>query len=50
MGMQSVWVVGDKDDLTPIPQQLASEFYTYGGAAYGNTTHAPRMVHFFDEK
>ncbi|KAK1986938.1 L-ascorbate oxidase [Colletotrichum cereale] len=49
MGMQSVWVMGDYQDITGIPAVDASGYMQYGGNAVGNATFAPSVVHFFDE-
>ncbi|KAK4187405.1 putative L-ascorbate oxidase [Podospora australis] len=48
MGMQSVWVMGDADDIKKIPVTVADGYYTYGGSVYGNVTHAPAVYHYFN--
>ncbi len=48
--MQSIWVVGDADDIISIPLPMSQEYLTYGGSVYGNATHDPDMVHFFDDE
>jgi hypothetical protein len=47
--MQTVWVVGDADDIIKIPPNLSKEYFTYGGSVYGNATHPPRVYEYFDE-
>ncbi|OHE98212.1 L-ascorbate oxidase [Colletotrichum orchidophilum] len=49
MGMQSVWVMGDYQDITGIPPVDAAGYLQYGGNVNGNATFAPSVVHFFDE-
>ncbi|OLN85232.1 L-ascorbate oxidase [Colletotrichum chlorophyti] len=49
MGMQSVWVMGDYEDITNIPVNDAAGYLAYGGSVNGNATFAPNVVHFFDE-
>ncbi|KAL0942080.1 l-ascorbate oxidase [Colletotrichum truncatum] len=44
MGMQSVWVMGDYQDITGVPFVDAAGYLEYGGNATGNTTFAPRVV------
>ena len=46
MGMQTVWVVGDEKELLKVPKPEVSGYLTYGGSAYGNSSHAPEVVHF----
>jgi len=48
-GMQSIWVVGDADDIISMPLTVSQQYLTYGGSVYGNATHDPEMVHFFDD-
>ena len=57
MGMQSVWVMGNISDVAPLPQDLVSEYLTYGGDAYGTsgngtngTVSYPTVMSYFDGK
>lgn len=47
MGMQSVWVMGDYEQIASIPHYDAAGYLQYGGNANGNETYAPRVVHYF---
>ncbi|KJZ77414.1 hypothetical protein HIM_03138 [Hirsutella minnesotensis 3608] len=47
-GMQTVWVHGDAKDLITIPRPQVDGYLTYGGDVYGNSSHAPRVLHFHD--
>lgn len=49
MGMQSVWVMGDYEQIARIPHYDAAGYLEYGGSAYGNETFAPSYVHQFDD-
>ncbi|KAK1961562.1 L-ascorbate oxidase [Colletotrichum sublineola] len=49
MGMQSVWVMGDYQDITGIPAVDAAGYLQYGGNVNGNATFPPSVAHFFDE-
>jgi L-ascorbate oxidase len=49
MGMQTVFVVGDKEDIVQQSGQAFAGYLTYGGSAYGNETHAPDVMHSFDD-
>ena len=49
MGMQSVWVMGDYEQIARIPHYDAAGYLQFGGSAYGNETFAPSYVHQFDE-
>ena len=49
MGMQSVWVFGDADDIRKVPKPMVEGYLHYGGGAYGNTMHDPCVVHYFDD-
>ena len=44
MGMQSVWVMGDYNQIAKIPEPYVSGYLTFGGSAYGNATSAPSYV------
>lgn len=46
--MQSVWVMGDYEQIASIPHALAVGYLEFGGDAYGNETFAPSYVHQFD--
>ncbi|EFQ35509.1 L-ascorbate oxidase [Colletotrichum graminicola] len=48
MGMQTVWVMGDYQDITGIPAVDAAGYLQYGGNVNGNATFAPSVVHLFD--
>ncbi|KAH7324905.1 Cupredoxin [Stachybotrys elegans] len=49
MGMQTVWVFGDGDELaTHIPQPYIEGYLEFGGSAYGNDTYDPLVMHWFD--
>lgn len=50
MGMQSVWVMGDRAEVAPLPEALVGEYLSFGGGAYGNATHDPSVAHYFDGK
>ncbi|KAF6824932.1 l-ascorbate oxidase [Colletotrichum musicola] len=49
MGMQSVWVMGDYQDITGIPFADVAGYLEFGGNATGNATSAPTVIHFFDD-
>ena len=49
MGMQTVWVFGDLNELLTLPKPEVSGYLAYGGSAYGNSIHAPDVVHFNDQ-
>ena len=49
MGMQSVWVFGDYDDIVSIPHPLAAGYLQYGGSAFGNSTFTPSYAHSLGE-
>jgi L-ascorbate oxidase len=49
MGMQSVWLMGDYDDIARMPYPDAAGYLKYGGNAYGNATFAPSYLHQFDD-
>jgi len=49
MGMQTVWVIGDTADILKLPKPQVEGYLTYGGGAYGNATHNPKMVHWDEE-
>lgn len=45
-GMQTVWVHGSAQDLFKVPRPDVAGYLEYGGDAYGNGSHAPRVLHF----
>jgi L-ascorbate oxidase len=49
MGMQSVWVFGDYDDIVAIPQPYAMGYLEYGGSSYGNSSFTPSYVHSWSD-
>ncbi|KAF9870881.1 hypothetical protein CkaCkLH20_11553 [Colletotrichum karsti] len=44
MGMQTVWVMGDYQDITGIPFVDAAGYLEYNGNATGNATYAPTVL------
>ncbi|KAK3991488.1 putative L-ascorbate oxidase [Cladorrhinum sp. PSN332] len=48
MGMQSVWVMGNADEIRKIPLTASQGYFTYGGSVYGNVTHSPTVYEYFD--
>lgn len=46
MGMQTAWVFGDAQDILSVPKPEVDGYLTYGGDVYGNSSHAPRVLHF----
>ena len=46
MGMQTVWVFGDAEQVMALPKAEVEGYLTYGGDAYGNSSHAPDVIHF----
>lgn len=49
MGMQSVWVMGDYEEITKIPLSDAEGYLAWGGSVNGNDTYDPVVVHFFGD-
>ena len=49
MGMQTVWVMGDADEIRRVAEPYAAGYLEYGGSAYGNDTYDPLVYHHFDE-
>lgn len=49
MGMQMVWVMGNYEQITAIPEPYISGYLTFGGSAYGNESYAPSYVHQFHD-
>ncbi|KAK9241639.1 multicopper oxidase-domain-containing protein [Lipomyces tetrasporus] len=50
MGMQTVWMFGDRDDILKLPYPTVQGYLTYGGDVYGNSTHWPNCVHYGDSR
>lgn len=50
MGMQSVWVMGDYEQITQVPLDDAAGYLTWGGSVNGNDTYDPQVVHFFGDE
>ena len=48
MGMQTVWVFGSAEEVMALPKVEVDGYLTYGGSAYGNSSHAPDVVQFSD--
>ncbi|KAH8790942.1 putative laccase [Hyaloscypha sp. PMI_1271] len=49
MGMQTVWVMGNATEvLGKVPRPDVEGYLTYGGDVYGNESHWPTAVHYFD--
>ena len=46
MGMQTVWVFGDAEEVMALPKVDVEGYLTYGGSVYGNSSHAPDVIHF----
>ncbi|CRG90924.1 L-ascorbate oxidase [Talaromyces islandicus] len=50
LGMQSVWVMGNASEITHgTTPGLVEGYLTYGGDAYGNSTHDPLVIHYFED-
>ncbi|OQO14183.1 hypothetical protein B0A48_01059 [Cryoendolithus antarcticus] len=47
MGMQTVWVMGDYEQIASIQHYDAAGYLEYGGNAYGNDSYTPSYVHQF---
>ncbi|KAK9312688.1 Cupredoxin [Lipomyces starkeyi] len=48
MGMQTVWVFGDREDIRSLPYEWVQGYLTYGGDAYGSQTRWPKCMHYWD--
>lgn len=48
MGMQTVFIFGDRQDILSQSEPVDPGYLTYGGSAYGNVTHSPVVRHFYD--
>ncbi|RFU31599.1 hypothetical protein B7463_g4738, partial [Scytalidium lignicola] len=49
MGMQTVWVMGNSQQVLRLPYPEVKGYLAYGGDVYGNETHPPTVVHFNDD-
>ena len=45
-GMQTVWVMGNEDEIMKVPYEHILGYLEYGGGVNGNDTHDPHVVHF----
>jgi L-ascorbate oxidase len=45
-GMQTVWVMGNEDEIMKVPYEHILGYLEYGGSVNGNDTHDPHVVHF----
>ncbi|RWA06348.1 hypothetical protein EKO27_g8748 [Xylaria grammica] len=45
-GMQTPFVFGDTEDIVTVGIPEVKGYLTYGGDVYGNSTHAPTVIHF----
>lgn len=43
--MQTLWVVGDAEQIRSVPLEYSQGYLDYGGDAYGNDTHDPTCIH-----
>jgi L-ascorbate oxidase len=48
MGMQTVFIFGGRNDVIAQSDPVDAGYLTYGGSAYGNTTHSPIIRHYFN--
>lgn len=48
-GMHTVWVMGNSAQALKLPTPEVEGYLTFGGNVYGNKTHAPSVVHFYDD-
>ncbi|RFU24096.1 hypothetical protein B7463_g12243, partial [Scytalidium lignicola] len=49
MGMQTVWVMGNSQQVLRLPYPEVKGYLNYGGDVYGNETHFPTVMHFNDD-
>lgn len=50
MGMQTLWVMGNSSEvLGKVPKPEVEGYLTYGGDVYGNESHWPSVVHYWDD-
>jgi len=45
-GMQTVWVMGNEDEIMKVPYEHIVGYLEFGGSVNGNETHDPHVVHF----
>ncbi|KAK5635758.1 hypothetical protein RRF57_011470 [Xylaria bambusicola] len=45
-GMQTPFVFGDMEDIVTVGIPEVQGYLTYGGDVYGNSSHAPTVIHF----
>ena len=48
-GMESLWVIGNADEIVSIPLDVSQHYFSYGGDVYGNGMRAPVLYHYFDD-
>lgn len=48
MGLQSVWVNGNAEQIQSMPTELSAGYFTYGGSVYGNEKRSPAVCEQFD--
>lgn len=48
MGMQTVWVFGDSNDIMKANYPDVTGYLVYGGNVNGNATHPAKAVHFYE--
>ena len=46
MGMQTVWVFGDAEEVFALPEVEVNGYLTYGKSAHGNSSRASYVVEF----
>jgi L-ascorbate oxidase len=49
MGMQSVWIMGDYEEIVRIPYSGAEGYLEFGGNAYGGENISPIHWHEYDQ-
>lgn len=49
MGMQTVWVMGEWEDIARFPEPYVEGYLEFGGSAYGNDSFVPSVVHQYGE-
>lgn len=49
MGMQSVWVMGDYEQVANVPPTDIQDYLVFGGNVNGNDDHPPRAVHYWGD-
>lgn len=48
-GMQTIWVMGNSQQVLKLPAPEVQGYLTYGGNVVGNESHHPTVVHFYDD-